>query len=187
MPTPPDDDDLVVRHPDEAQEPPEPGGRKILRWGREIAIGLAGFVVLWLFVGWVRAPSLDVAPAFRLPTLAGEQVSLADFRGRTVVLNFWATWCGPCKMELPTLVAFSAAHPDVPVLFVAVDGTPEALAAFAAAHDMPPGQVLLADPATRAAYGVSTLPTTVVVGGDGEVRSAHSGIVVGPQLAWMTR
>jgi thiol-disulfide isomerase/thioredoxin len=187
MATPPDDE-LPVRLPGEEQEPPEPGGRKLTRWARDLGIGLLGFVALFLFVGWLRAPELpDAAPAFSLPSLAGPRVALADLRGKTVVLNFWATWCAPCKVELPTLVSFAAEHPEVPVLFVAVDGTPEALAAFAAEHGMPPDRVLVADAATRAAYGVGTLPTTVVVGPEGEVRGAHAGLIVGPQLSWMTR
>ncbi|MFZ5477890.1 MAG: TlpA family protein disulfide reductase [Myxococcota bacterium] len=182
------DDDLRVRDPDEAPDAPEPAGKRAARWVRDLALGLAGAAALFVFVGWLRAPELpDAAPPLSLPALTGETVSLADLRGKTVVLNFWATWCGPCKLELPTLTSFAEENPDVPVLFVAVDGKPEALRAFAEANDMPLDRVLVDTTGVKRAYSVSTLPTTVVVGPDGDVRGAHAGIILGPQLAWMTR
>jgi thiol-disulfide isomerase/thioredoxin len=137
--------------------------------------------------GWVRAPSLPTeAPAFTLADLHGQRVSLADFRGHTVVLNFWATWCGPCRMEIPTLSAFAAAHPDIPILGIAVDGTAAQLEKAAASFGIT-YPVLVADKATLSAYGIGTLPTSVIVGPDGKVRSAHTGLMLRPHLWWLTR
>jgi len=69
-----------------------------------------------------RPPSIPVsgqlAPNFRLNTLPGPTASLSDYRGRPVVINFWATWCEPCKEEMPTLQAEMDSHPDLVILGV---------------------------------------------------------------------
>jgi thiol-disulfide isomerase/thioredoxin len=180
-------DGLVVRGATEdPPAPPAAVSRRLARMAAEVLFTGVALVVLWVGVGWLRAPSLPAtAPDFALADLDGARVSLADLRGKTVVLNFWATWCGPCRMEVPGLTAFAHAHPDIPVLGIAVDGTPAKLRAAAKelGIDYP---VLLADAATRKAYGVSTLPTTVVVGPDGAVRAAHAGIMLAPHLALLT-
>lgn len=183
------DHGLAVRFDDEPDAPtPDPWGAKLRRWGRDLVVSVGGAGLLFAAIGWLRAPDLPAeAPAFTLPSLTGEQVSLASLRGQTVVLNFWATWCGPCQLEMPELVGFADRNPDVPVLFVAVDGEVDALRAFADSHGLPAARVLRADAAVKRAYGVSTLPTTVVVEPDGAVRAAHAGIVLLPQLWWWTR
>ncbi len=187
-PPPGDDDTLRVRSPDEApSEPPPPLIRRLGRLGRELAVTVLALGVLWVGVGWLRAPDLpEAAPGFTLLDLDGGRHSLSDLRGQTVVLNFWATWCGPCRMEVPGLSSFARAHPDIPVLGIAVDGEPEALRAAAKdlGIDYP---VLRIDAATREAYGVSTLPTTIVVDPDGNVRSVHAGLMLQPHLWWLTR
>lgn len=157
-------------------------------WGRQIAswvATLAGLLVLVQLAGWVRAPSLpDAAPPFALADLDGSLVSLADFQGRTVILNFWATWCGPCRVEIPSFSAFADAHPEMTVLGIAADGDPAKLRRTARDLGMT-YPVLRADRATLAAYGVTTYPTTVIVGPNGEVARAHTGILFRPQLAWL--
>lgn len=174
--------------PQEPEEAPLSPARRALGWVREIALTLAFGAALLVGVGWLRSPDLPAsAPDFSLATLDGSRVALSGLRGQTVVLNFWATWCGPCRIELPTLVDFAADHPDIPVLYVAVDGEPEALRRFASEHDMPLKDVLVADQATYRAYGVSTIPMTVVVGPEGEISGIHAGILLRPLLWWMTR
>lgn len=157
-------------------------------WLRQIAGWIATFVAMVVVVqgvGWLRAPALpDEAPDFTLADLDGAPVSLSDFRGHTVVVNFWATWCGPCRMEIPSFSAFSDANPDVVVLGVAADGPAGKLRK--ASKDLGiTYTVLQGDAATLAAYGVNTFPTTVIVGPDGAVQAAHTGILLRPQLAWL--
>ena len=177
--------ELQVRSEEEEATPAPPRNRYV-QWARDLGMLVGGAGVVWFGLGWWRAPALpEIAPDFTLASLTGERVALSSFHGQTVVLNFWATWCGPCKMEMPTLVEFTKNHPDIPVLFVAVDGKAEALSAYARTMGLPPERVLMMDNPTKSVYEISTLPTTVVVRSDGSVGSTHGGVLVGPQLWWM--
>lgn len=158
-------------------------------WLRQLAVWAAtllGAVVLVQAVGWLRAPDLpEVAPSFSLLDLDGREVQLEDFAGQTVVLNFWATWCGPCRVEIPSFSAFARAHPDVVVLGIAADGPVSKLRRFAREHEMA-YPVLRADARVLGDYRVGTYPTTVIVRPDGTIKHAHVGILLRPQLAWLT-
>jgi len=150
-------------------------------WGGTLLFG----AVLFHGVGQLRAPELpEVAPDFELVTLDGDTVRLSSLRGKTVVLNFWASWCGPCRVEIPQFSSFAEAHPEVPVLGIATDGTPGELKAASKKLGIT-YPVLRADAATVRAYGVDTLPTTVIVGPEGTVAAAHAGILTRPQLSLM--
>ncbi len=165
---------------------PTPWRARLLHIGRVWILPILGILLAMQVVGWLRAPSLpEEAPQFVLRDLSGADVSLADLRGRTVVLNFWATWCGPCRVEAPSLSSFAAAHPDIVVLGIAADGPAPKLKA--AAKDLGiTYQILQGDRATLEAYQIETFPTTIVVGPDGAVVSAHTGLMFRPQLWWAT-
>ncbi|MEY3212787.1 MAG: hypothetical protein RIT28_3268 [Pseudomonadota bacterium] len=159
----------------------------MLRLLRDWGISLAFAVLIYLAVGWLRAPSLpEEAPDFALKTLSGEPVSLSSLRGKTVVLNFWATWCGPCRTEIPWFSKFATENPDVVVLGIATDGTEDELRAATAQLGIT-YPVLRSDSATQRAYGVNTIPTTVVVEPDGSVGTVHVGLMTGIQLELATR
>ena len=165
----------------------QPKKRSRGRWLRELLLFAVLFIVVSTALGRLRAPELPPqAPDFTLQDLSGAPVSLQDFRGKTVVLNFWATWCTPCKLEIPMISSFAKAHPEVVVLGVAVDGKREALAKAAPALgiDYP---VLVGTPQVVKAYGATTVPTTVIVDKDGGVRTAHVGLILTPQLWLLTR
>src|SRR5688572_23591237 len=155
-------------------------GQRALRTARDVSVTIVFGVLLLVALGWLRSPSLpDRAPDFTLRDLDGAPVSLASFAGRTVVLNFWATWCGACRLEAPGFASFARAHPDVVVLGIAADGPAELLRRESRelGIDYP---VLQGDAAVFAAYGVSTYPTTVVVAPDGSVRWSHTGFMPRP-------
>ena len=120
------------------------------------------------------------APALELPDLQGQTHRLADYRGRRVLLNFWASWCGPCLDELPALDNAQSKFGDreVIVLGIAMD-EPARVRAFLAGHPVRFPILLgrMAPPSTSLLWGDSSeiLPYSVLIGTDGRVIATHPG------------
>jgi thiol-disulfide isomerase/thioredoxin len=111
-------------------------------------------------------------------------VRLADFAGRVVVIDFWATWCLPCKQQIPVLNAFAASPEgrDVAVLGIAVDADgAEVVAPFAAEHHIA-YPVLLGSESLAFDYGAPGFPALAVVAPSGEIDSLHLGVIARPAL-----
>lgn len=173
-------DDVDV---DEAQ----PWGRWLLRQSASWLGTVVLLLALLAVMGRLRAPTLpELAPDFRLLDENGDHVQLSALRGQPVVINFWATWCGPCRVEMPLLSRWARTHPDVVVLGVATDRDPDVVRRLLPRLDLS-YKVLFDDGAVQRAYGVSTLPTTVVIGADGVVKGAHTGLLVGWELDVLLR
>ena len=117
------------------------------------------------------------APAFDLERLDGGRVRLADFDGRPLIVNFWASWCGPCKDEFPIFRAARERHAadGLEILGVIHDDGPEAARAFAESQDAEWPMLLDPDDAAYNAYRVLALPTTFYVDRDGIVRAVSFG------------
>lgn len=166
---------------------------RLRRWRRRLWLAVAALALL-LGVGavgsWLGAPGavdnqrLDTgpragpAPAFSLPDLADPDatVSLADYRGRPVVVNFWASWCVPCRREMPQLAA-AARRLDGRVAFVGINykdqrGDALALARKAA---VPYRSGVDADGAVGTRYGIYGMPTTVFVDAKGRIVGRYLG------------
>ena len=156
--------------------------RMLKDWGLALLIAAVVFGVLRLLPQQSQPDLPPDAPALRLPGLDGTVFNLSDHAGETVVLNFWATWCGPCKQEIPAFAEVAEANPDVVLVGVAVDsGAPAAIRSKAEEWGIT-WPVVVEDGSATRAYDVSVLPTTVVIGPDGEVRSAHVGAMSAAQL-----
>jgi cytochrome c biogenesis protein CcmG, thiol:disulfide interchange protein DsbE len=117
------------------------------------------------------------APALRLQGLDGGRVDLAAFRGRPVVVNFWATWCDPCVREFPLLRAAAASHrPDrLAVVGVLTNDRPAAARAFVRRHGATWPVALDPNAATATAWGAVGLPHTFFVRPDGTLASHQLG------------
>lgn len=117
------------------------------------------------------------APELTLNTLDGETESLADYLGQVVLVNNWATWCPPCKAEMPTLVAYHNEHTADGFSIIAVDaGEPaDVVAQFAKDFGMKFPVWLDPDSAALRAFGNGSLPNSYVIDRTGTVRLAWTG------------
>ena len=124
----------------------------------------------------------DPAPNFAFILADGRGADLASLRGKPVVLNFWATWCGPCRAEMPDLVALHEGNADVVVLEVNVREELAAIEDFAAEFGMMMPVVLDQEGEIGRAYGVRNMPTTVFIKADGTIGARWPGFLAGEQL-----
>lgn len=121
-----------------------------------------------------------VAPAFALQDADGRTANLADYRGKVVVLNFWATWCTPCKIEIPWFVNFERQYKDrgFAVLGVAMDNEGWDVVRPFLAESGINYRVLMTDEKTRELYGgIEEVPTTYLIDRDGRIARTHLGLV----------
>ena len=118
-----------------------------------------------------------VTPPLELDDLEGKTHRLADYRGKTVLINFWATWCTPCREEMPSIERLRAQLAGKPFVVLGVNVGESAAAARKFAATMPLGFPLLLDRDVRAsrAWGARVLPATFLIGPDGVARYSYFG------------
>ena len=121
---------------------------------------------------------IDVA-AFTVTDLDGKTISSSDLKGKVVLVNFWATWCPPCRAEIPDLIALQNKHRDtLVVLGVSEDEiAPEEVKAFATGQKMNYPIVMATPELAKIFKGVSALPTTFVIDREGRIQMRHVGML----------
>jgi thiol-disulfide isomerase/thioredoxin len=118
------------------------------------------------------------AEDFELPLLDGGTVKLSALKGKTVVLDIWATWCGPCRRAMPIVEKVTGEFADKGVVLYAVNQgeEPEAIKKFLQTAKLNPKIAMDRDNKVSQAYGASTIPRIIIVGSDGVVRKVFRGL-----------
>ncbi len=131
----------------------------------------------------MAAPSpASPAPNFNMVLSDGKYLTLADLQGRPVLLNFWATWCGPCRLEMPGLVAEANQNPDLVILAINVQEELTQLQPFAEDFQMAMPVVRDSDAALRQLYEVSGMPTSVFIDREGTIATVWRGVLTANTL-----
>lgn len=130
----------------------------------------------------------EKAPDFHLETIEGEKVKLSDYKGKKVFLNFWATWCPPCKDEMPHMQAFYEEKPDnVEILAVNIEESSSKAGEFAHQYDITFPVLLDKSGAVTEEYDVYTIPTTYVLDEEGTVSQKIVGPMDEPMMKELIR
>ncbi len=133
----------------------------------------------------VRAPlqapqHRQPAPTFTLTDASGKTASLSDYGGKVVLLDFWATWCGGCKQEIPSFVQFSKTYgpKGLDVVGVSLDEEGwKVLKPFLAEHPIP-YRIVLGNEATAKKYAIEAMPDTFLIDQQGRIAAAYRGGIV---------
>ncbi|MDO8225172.1 redoxin domain-containing protein [Bacillus cabrialesii] len=158
---------------------------------------LAGIVLIILagYMGWnlyetyskkeVGIEEGQQAPDFSLKTLSGKESSLQDSTGKKVLLNFWATWCKPCRQEMPAMEQLQKEHPDklavVAVNFTSAEKSEKQVQAFANAYDLT-FPILIDKKGINADYNVMSYPTTYILNEKGVIQAIHIGTMTKKEM-----
>jgi cytochrome c biogenesis protein CcmG, thiol:disulfide interchange protein DsbE len=189
----------MVNVPDSPGESSPPSARAVLRWFRLVGVPLIAITVIASTILLLRdrdtanSVRLDTpredgsalgrakegqpAPDFTLTASDGSTYRLSELRGRPVVINFWATWCGPCKDEMPAIDEAYQTHRDAGliVLAVNVEESAERVATYAAKLKLTFPVLVDREGSVSARYRVRSLPTTVFVRPDGVIDGRREG------------
>jgi peroxiredoxin len=132
--------------------------------------------------------SSSAAPDFRLASRAGKAVALSDFRGNVVMLNFWATWCGPCRQEMPLLESIHKKYAKLGFTLIGVNVEPDSRAAddWLKKHAAVTFPIVYdTDSRVSKLYKVAGMPSSVIVDRKGVVRVVHKGYKPGDENAYL--
>ena len=127
------------------------------------------------------AEKRNQAPDFELTDSNGRKAKLSDYKGKVVLLNFWATWCGPCKLEIPWFVDFEKRYKDqgFAVLGVSMDEDGwDAVKPYIEDKQVNYRVMVATDAVAQLYGGVEALPTTFMIDRDGKIASTHIGLVM---------
>jgi len=127
------------------------------------------------------------APAFSLASRAGSQVSLAQYKGQVVMINFWASWCGPCRQEMPLLESIYKKYSKMGFTLIGVNVEPDSNAANEWLKATPVSFPILYDKDSKVSklYDVEGMPSTVIIDRTGKLRKLHRGYKPGDENEYL--
>jgi cytochrome c biogenesis protein CcmG/thiol:disulfide interchange protein DsbE len=148
------------------------------------------FLITCFIIGVAFSQTRPKAPNFRLKSSTGKTIELAKLRGKVVVVNFWATWCAPCRAEIPGFMEVYRSYKSkgLEIIGISLDETGwEVVKPFLEKHKIT-YPVVVGDRKVVYDYGgIDAIPTTFVVNRDGDVVSGHRGLLPKAQLEKILR
>lgn len=178
---------------------PKPQEKKQIKWGKIFWYTFLGVIII-LFI--VNNLSKDEGPVFQYPpgtkknlyekdvstfpeafdfklkTLDNKELKLSDFKGKVVVLDFWATWCPPCRKGIPDLIEIQKSMKDVQVIGISVDENPQkVIPDFVKEFKINYPIVIGNDEVYNRYGGIEAIPTTFIIDRQGKIRNKHVGLV----------
>ncbi|PRP51460.1 thiol:disulfide interchange protein [Bacillus halotolerans] len=153
-----------------------------------LLIGLAGYMC-WNIYQQFSKKEIGIeegqqAPDFTLKTLSGERTSLSDVKGKKVLLNFWATWCKPCRQEMPAMEELQKEHSDVAVIavnFTSAEKSEKQVQTFADTYHLT-FPILIDKKGINAEYNVFSYPTTYILDKKGVIQDIHIGTMTKKEM-----
>src|ERR1700755_768580 len=153
---------------------------------------IAAFVVplattLMLALPASGASGSGPAPQFTLDSRAGSKISLSQYKGQVVMLNFWASWCGPCRQEMPLLENIYKKYNKMGFTLIGVNVQPDSQAAEGFLQQTPVSFPVIydKDSTVSKAYDVSGMPSTVIIDRKGNIRVLHRGYKPGDENEYL--
>ena len=127
------------------------------------------------------------APNFELAAMVGKSVNLAQYKGQVVMINFWASWCGPCREEMPVLEKLYAKYKPMGFTMIGVNVEPDSKLAAEWLKATPVTFPILFDTKSEVSklYAVSSMPSTVIVDRKGNLRWMHRGYKTGAENEYL--
>ena len=156
---------------------------KLNKWMRGAAVAAA------LAITSTVGASAAMAPSFALPSRSGDTVSLAQLKGKVVMLNFWASWCGPCRQEMPLLDQMHKRYSSLGFTLVGVNVDANSKDAEEWLSKTPVSFPVLFDRESKvsAMYDVKAMPSTVFIDRKGNVRALHKGYKAGDEGEYLNQ
>jgi thiol-disulfide isomerase/thioredoxin len=154
------------------------------------AVKRMGFILTMalLFSSVAKAEVLEgVAPDFTLKSRSGENVKLSEHRGDVVMINFWASWCAPCRQEMPLLEDMYKKYGDLGFVLLGVNVEEDSSKASELLREIPVSFPILYDNKNEVTqlYKVVAMPSTVMVDRDGNMRYLHRGYLPGYEAEYV--
>jgi peroxiredoxin len=150
---------------------------------------LAALVSTFVALAWpaVATDGSPAAPEFKLANRAGGELSLADLKGQVVMINFWASWCGPCRQEFPALDQIYSKYKPMGFQMVAINVESDKADAERFLGKTPVNFPILFDPDNKVSgsYGVNAMPTTFLVDRQGRLRWQHRAYKPGDEAKYI--
>ena len=149
---------------------------------------LAAFTLAMLAVNPAHSTAIDgMAPDFTLKSTNGKNLKLSEYRGEVVLINFWASWCGPCRQEMPLLDELHNSYKSLGFTVLAINVEEDPGKALRLLEDLQPAFPVLFDntSAVSKQYDVVAMPSTVLVDRNGNMRYLHRGYKPGLEEVYL--